>query len=536
MVLIPSALLIVTGLAILIIRRTQQRFRYSWLMAAGSSLVAWLFFLAMKWLTPAPILFQTWNPISVSKFLIAYDLDQIAWIYGVAIGSLLIAVILTSNARFQAQTNPTAWAGSLLVGGVCITAVMAKTPETILFSWMILDFIELFFVIRNLEGIQISERAITAFSFRITGIVLLLTAIALGGKGDAFFSFSSIEPDIGLILLIAVGLRLGLIPLHLPYRDETHLRWGYGSMLRLAVPLSTLVVLSRFPEIPLVSGWKSVLLVILASAVLYSGFKWFSANNEIDGRPYWLITIAGFSVISAINGQPKASMVWGIGMILSGAMIFLYSSKHKGLMIIPLLGIIGICAFPFTLASSGWIGILLKPFSWLNLVFLLSHALLMLGYIKHAFFTDENFSELDRWIQIVYIFGFAFPFFALILISFFSGISFVNLEFWWASLVSIVLFLIGGFIYIRNRFRKKEEDPEETEGHWLLELFKRIASPLEKIFNLEWVFRLMKLFFHLLQSIVLFFTSILDGESGVLWAVLLLVLILTIISFGGVIN
>jgi hypothetical protein len=48
-------------------------------------------------------------------------------------------------------------------------------------------------------------------------------------------------------LLLAAGLRLGVLPLHLPYASEAAIRRGFGSALRLISAGSSLILLARIP-------------------------------------------------------------------------------------------------------------------------------------------------------------------------------------------------------------------------------------------------------------------------------------------------
>ena len=52
-----------------------------------------------------------------------------------------------------------------------------------------------------------------------------------------------------LSLLIAVGLRLGVLPLHIYYLHEPPLRRGLGSMLRFVPAAASLVLLARIGEV-----------------------------------------------------------------------------------------------------------------------------------------------------------------------------------------------------------------------------------------------------------------------------------------------
>ena len=46
---------------------------------------------------------------------------------------------------------------------------------------------------------------------------------------------ASLTPETGVYLILAVGLRLGVLPLHLAYSPESAVRRGFGTALRLVV-------------------------------------------------------------------------------------------------------------------------------------------------------------------------------------------------------------------------------------------------------------------------------------------------------------
>jgi hypothetical protein len=60
-------------------------------------------------------------------------------------------------------------------------------------------------------------------------------------------NFQDAPPQAGLYLLLAAGLRLGVLPLHLPYASEAAIRRGFGSALRLISAASSLILLARIP-------------------------------------------------------------------------------------------------------------------------------------------------------------------------------------------------------------------------------------------------------------------------------------------------
>jgi len=52
-----------------------------------------------------------------------------------------------------------------------------------------------------------------------------------------------------------------------------------------------------------------------------------------------------------------------------------------------------------------WVGLLTPPFNFLDIIFILAVALLIVGYVRHALRPEDALQALDRWIQIVYPFG-----------------------------------------------------------------------------------------------------------------------------------
>jgi hypothetical protein len=55
---------------------------------------------------------------------------------------------------------------------------------------------------------------------------------------------------------------------------------------------------------------------------------------------------------------------------------------------------------------------------------------------------------------------------------------------------------------------------------------------LNAIFKLNWFFRLLNFVFKGVQQLILVLENILEGQGGVLWALLLLTLLLTIVVQG----
>jgi hypothetical protein len=311
-------------------------------------------------------------------------------------------------------------------------------------------------------------------------------------------------------LLIGTGFRLGVIPLHLPYQ-EIGPRRGMGTIIRMIGPASSLVILSRLPTPVVMSSWGFWISLFLCITILYSSLKWLMAQDEIAGRPYWIITLSGFAILCAIRSQTVASIGWGIALILSGGVLFLYSSRIKQLLFLPFLGLIGISGLPFTPVASSWAGIFVSGFDLVGVIFLISHLLILIGYIRHTFHEGIPYESLDRWAQILLPFG------LLILLAneWFLGV------FGWPG-----PFVPGYYIHFKDRIVILNQKK-------LIETGKRILDFITRILSMRWLIMAGLIIYNFIQKVINSLILILEGEGGILWALLLLVLVVSVINQGS---
>jgi hypothetical protein len=294
-------------------------------------------------------------------------------------------------------------------------------------------------------------------------------------------------------------------------------------------PASSLVILARLPIRAVPVEWAPYLLAFTGLAALYGGVMWLTAGNEVKGRPYWVIALAGMAIACVILGKPEASLAWGVTLLLSGGVLFLFSARRDRILFIPALGVLGLSGLPFTPAASGWSGLLKSSFNILNIIFILAVALLIIGYIRHALRAEDELVTLERWVQIVYPFGLILIVATLWLIGIFGWARSLTIGVWWGGLAAAVL-ATGGWLWIilSNRFRIMQARPPS----WFVLIMRQSGNGLAAFFRLDWAYQLLGLLFQLLQRIVQMVNTILEGEGGVLWVLLLLALLVSLIQSG----
>ncbi len=111
--------------------------------------------------------------------------DRLSWPFAFALSSLLLAVLLTSTVRFHFQSDPFTWAFSVLIGAAGILAAAANTPLAFVFSWTVVDILEIAMLGLVGGGKALQQRNIISSMARIGGIFLVLWAMVSSRSSSA---------------------------------------------------------------------------------------------------------------------------------------------------------------------------------------------------------------------------------------------------------------------------------------------------------------------------------------------------------------
>jgi len=530
LILLPFFILSLAALVITVLQRVRPGYGYPWMVAVSFSLVSWILILVLHWQNVSGFSLDSWQPIDEPGSALIFQLDSVSWPYALSVVSLLLAVVATASARELTHTTPTAWVGSLALTGTSLLAILAKTPLTLILTWTMVDLIELVILLRIVNQPTQTQRVAFAFAVRVAGTLFAVWAILISlGRGVAL-TLDHVIPEVGLFLLLASGLRLGVIPANLPFAREVNIPKGLGTVLRLAAPASSLPLLARLPATVVPPDLARVLLVFTALAGLYGSGMWLAARDEKEGSPFWVIALAGMAVASSIRGHPEASLAWGIALILSGGLIFLFSARTRWILVIPLIGWLGFSGLPFTPAASGWRGLVVLPFTLLDIIFLAVLVLLQIGFLRHIQNPGEDLKAKDRWIQAVYPVGLSILNISYWLIGVTGWPGSFSAGLWWASAISTILLVLGSVLgYQIGSGRVKQG----SRVQWLLILTRRVVATLGEVFSLNWMYRLFWRVYGEMERMIGFITIILEGDGGMLWALLLLVIFISLFRQKG---
>ena len=520
-ILITVSFLFATALTLAILQVTRPNYRFAWLIAAGGSFLAWISVLLWQAARmPFMLDLPAWGPSALFANAPSFLADRLVWPYALSVTTLGLAVILTAVVRenFPASFP---WAGSLTLVGFGLLAVLADNPLTLVLVWAALDLTELITQLVSVEGGRASERVVAGFAARALGIGLVLWAGLTSLWRGAPLDFRAPLPEAGVYLILAAGLRLGILPLHLAYSSESAVRRGFGTTLRLVSAASSLVILARIPAQGISSPLAPFLLVLAANAGLYGGWMWMRSPDELVGRPYWVIVLASLAVAAALRGNPIGSAAWGLALVLAGGALFLSSIQHKILQrTLLIVGLWGISSLPFSPTASGWgSGISPSWAVWVSWPILVSaQALLAAGFIRHATrpATSVPLDAQIAWARNIYPIGIGLPLATLVLLGLFGWDGALTPGTLPAGLA--VAALTGALLWLTPRVRWLNP----IRAHWI--------QPQGEPSRLDFFYRSLWNLYRALGRLSESISAVLEGDGGILWALLFLVLFLSILA------
>lgn len=534
--LLPVLILLLAALGILVLRQFRPSIGYAWLIGAVSSLVTVGAVIFLRWRIPLDVVVEQWRPFGELSSPPAFRLDINSWPYVLSLAVLALGFIFTDSARLETEAKPMNWAKGLAILALGMLSVMAVSPITLVLIWTAVDLVEFFMVIRTDGGRRMGEQVVLTFTVRVAGTLLVLLAVLLSRSLNIQFDLAPIPVELAVFMLLAVGLRLGVLPLNLLFVQEVYAWRGLGNVMRMVGPASSLAVLGRMPEQVVPVEWQGLLLVLSAMAAVYGAAMFMAADNELSGRPYWSIALAAMAVASVINGSPRSSIAWGAALLIAGSVLFFYSARMRQIIFIPLVAMVGITGLPFTPAASGWIGVVSSAPGLLDFLFIMAVICLLWGYARHVMRRREELYRMERWVHTVYIAGLVLLILAQWAIGVLGWRGSFTIGVWWASAAVAVIAAAGGVLAYSLRGVLAGNDSGSNRAisfMWVLAFARRAAAVLAAVFRLNWLYRFIGGVYAALQYVVQLITAMLEGDGGILWSLVMLAMLISLIRVSA---
>ena len=534
--LIPVGLLLVAALLISILDRINPKFGTSWLIASAASILAWLTYFFLRLRLPTVLEILSWEGSSINLIgQVSLLLDYKTWPYAFSLITVTLAVILTDAARTRYDSTPLSWAASLGISAAGLLALQSGTSLVLMITWALVDLVELFYLLRIKENDRFHTTIIFSYGVRTTSVLLLMAAAIQSWQLSASFSLTEIPASTGFLFLLAASLRTGILPLTPHLLQKPNLRRGAGNIIQLVPVITSLSLITRLPE-NLVTGelqaWMPLVKSLLAISALYAAIRWFSASEEIEGRPFWIIAWASLAAFCALNGAPASSLAWGAALILPGSLLFLYSPRVQRMNFLLYIGLIGVIGWPYTPLASGWAGLASNGLTVWTILFTLAHTILVLGFLKHSLQPGGEAGALESWARLVYPLGFIIIIQAIVAMALIGWPGSLTVGSWWLGLASNLIIIIL-FILVR-RLGISPPYIQLPASSRLKKVTDWLLPRLEPAFRMEWFYATLQRSKEFLSFILNGFSNVLESEGGILWTALLMVLMISLLAgLGG---
>ena len=506
----------------IVMRVWRPGFGYQWLIAVGGGFISWTIALYSYTRIPENLQLLSWGPQTSYSNSIQFSLDQVSWPFAVALGTLLLATLFSDVVRAY-ELSWSNWASSLFVIAIALVGVYSANLLTFVLVWVGFDLTVLFVLLLQFRSERLRRRTINTFFIHLIGTFLLLIAGVISASDNSSVLLEQPSPMAVLFVLLAAGFRIGALPIDSPMLDDPYTRRSFGTVRSLASMGIVSVLLVRTAgamEGVTLEGyiWPIFFSLVGLSALTY-GFIWFTSRDELEGRQAWILAFGMLIIGSTMQAELDSSLSWALAAIFSGGLIFLASVRDRISLWITLLGVIGISTLPFTAAWSG-LDLFSSPLRISLIFYFFSIILIISGYARLAAKPNPDTGGHERWIQVIYPAGLILLPITHLVIGLLHrpNIGEIPLLTWIISAL-IILFTIAGFIWQRK-------GGAVPAG---------LVDGLSSFLNFSWLRGIIWVIFIQLTRLMSFISSVLEGEGGILWVILSIVLFLAtlIISIGS---
>ena len=526
-ILIPVIVLIVGALTAAIMYRLRANTALIWLISVGLVAIAWVSVLVLRWRLPMAISSRNWFLAGTPGDALEFSFSVLSFPYIFAFIGMLLAILLTATARLKQQSIPATWAANMALAAITVLSLMASTPLGLILSWVVLDLTEVIIIFLAPTEQVDKGRSLVAFAVKMAGTLLIVAALVVSRAEGVWLSLDQPTQLTGLMLILAAGLRLGLLPLYVPFERELPLRRGLGLMIRMASPISAMMLLARLPAGLLTASMTGWLMVFASLSALYGAVIWAARADALNHRPYWVLAVTGLAFLTVLHGQAETGIAWGIALLTSGGIASLYSVRNRRLMILPALSSFILVGVPYTPLAVGWQGLTAGPIDIATISSILIVSLLLVGYVRDMLKPGEDPDTLDPWIRAVYPIGLVVLVITPWIIWLWDIANVQLFSGWWGSLAAVVLASIGlSLIFIKGK------ESVFPKAGWINVVSQPVGKLISSAMSLNWLYRLFWGIYRMVQWVIQAFTSLVEGDGGFIWTMVFLALLVSL--FGMV--
>ena len=516
-------LLILAAVLAFFLQTRKIRTAYIWISITILSLLVWLVLIVVPPGRILPFNINNWYQIGNFSTVLTFSFNEVNWPLIFSLAAFNLAFFLSAVVRLDIRSDLRFWIIQLILTGLAMLAVLAGNLWTLLIMWTALDVTAFFYYY------QVSKSAYTIQIFRVMiiksiGSIFLVWFIAQSVQGGINPSLRDLPSSASLALFAAAFLHSGVLPIS---AKREKIQTESDRIIQVAYKTINFVVsFSLVPYLvqPGFSGLPLIITKIIAlGVVLFSARLWAQSAAADTHENIFLFCLSGFFFIHFLSGLHSASAHLLLFALFSILWMTIYTHRAKTLFIFYGIFLFLISGLPFSIFSLGTRGLLVQGVGVEQIFLLAAFVLLLTGCGRRILIDQKDFHDLEPWFQAVYLsalFVFSFSQIIVVINQFTSlqdemRMSWLGLG---SSLASVILYLL-----IRHR-----RQPVRTAGVNLLEVTHGGIA----IFSMNWLFRITAFLRDKVGRLITAFSLLLEGEGGVLWALVFLILMISLINPG----
>ena len=183
-ILLSIGILLLAGGMMVVLRLWRPGFGYHWLIASGGAFFAWLVVLFSYTRIPVSLEILSWGPRTSYSNSIILSLDGISWPFAAALGTLLIATLLSDVVRAY-DLSWSNWASSLLVIAIGLVSIYAENLLTFVLFWTAYDIFVLVILLLQQDAERMRRRTVRVFFLHLSGTLCLLFAGVISASDNS---------------------------------------------------------------------------------------------------------------------------------------------------------------------------------------------------------------------------------------------------------------------------------------------------------------------------------------------------------------
>lgn len=493
------------------------RTAHIWMVLVSISLIEWLMLILIRTENITALVYSDWFRIGDLPVGLQYQVTNGNWPIAFSILTTLPALLLTGIARLNVRKDLISWSCGVIFTGISFLTVIASDLWAVVIFWTVFDLLEIFYhlvIVPTADQISLQRSLV----LRFFGSLLLIYNTALLSRSGINPLAANISGEQSVLFVLAAILHSGVLPFSLSVNidQKSTTEKIINRLVKLLLLTTSFSILSFFntPVVQFPVGLGlSVLIIFL---LIQLGIQLNSGKIE-EYNEKWQIFIAFFIVFLFYNLGNLG--FWIASFFISSIFLILYTHRSKSSIVFPLITLLLISGLPYTLIAFGVRGfaetknLILLIFS---VVFL---SLYLGGFVRTIKQERDEIEKMEPLFQIVYLFGLLVIVLSKGLIAFkYFGPPQDELSLWWLSVFTL---LLTGMLHILST-KKNIRIP--------FGLTMDQSAITTKILALDWLFTLGDAAAKRIRYLAVGFSNLLEGAGGLLWAIVLLVLILSILQ------